>query len=274
MFMAAGINWLRRIHWSLIYRGRPATVMERVLWRSRKLERIGPINLPLAVAGESEPVRFTLYYFGSYESGADYFVATPGELDRLENPLVRISSSCIWAFALGSVRCDCRWEFEESKRLAAQEPGGNAVLIYAASQNGKGVPGGLRGHALVYALGQACSDDLVYAAYRNNGFKIDYRSYDDVAEILRYLRIESLRLLTNNPDRVHSLRRLGLAVTPISLEKPYEVWDAEELGVKKTRLGHSLKLHGFDPEDIRRYGLDPLKVFGPDGGESEDHLDE
>lgn len=246
--------------WAWLYNNRPERLKKVALRKSATLERLGPIALPLEIKGRSEPVEFSAFYFGSYDTGDHYIVLSPGAWN-LSNPLLRISSNCIWAFALGSVRCDCRWEFEEAKRLATEEPSHNAVLIFAASQHGKGVPGGIRGHALVYAFGQAANQDLVYGAYETNGFALDYRSYADVGRILRDLGIDAVRLLTNNPDRVEALAREGLVVERVPLEKPYLPWDSEELGVKKTRLGHMLDLPGFVHSDVRRYGLDPNQVF-------------
>lgn len=253
----------RRLSWSRLYFRLPLSISRRVVSKSAQFERIGPICLPLSVKGHAEPINFSLYYFGSYQTGHDYFVLTPGTWESLKSPLVRVSSSCIWAFVFNSVRCDCLWEFEEAKRRALDEPGGNSLLVYAASQHGKGIPGGLRGHALIYALGQAASEDLVYAAYKHNGFKVDYRSYTDVGAILAQLNINSLRLLTNSPDRLRALKALGFHVEHVPLEKPYEAWDAEELGVKQHRFGHLLSLPGFKASDITRYGLDPQKVFVP-----------
>jgi GTP cyclohydrolase II len=258
---------LRRIAWNRLYRNRPETLTTVILQRTAQLERLGPIILPLEVKGHSEPVDFHAYYFGSYDSGDDYIALTPGSWSTLSNPLLRISSNCIWAFAFSSVRCDCRWEFEEAKRRAVEEPSQNAVLIFAASQHGKAVPGGIRGHALIYALGQAAHQDLVYAAYTRNGFELDYRSYADVAMILRECGIDSIRLLTNNPERVKAINREGILVERVPLEKPYVPWDSEELGVKKARFGHLLDLPGFTPEDVMRYDLDPADVFqGPPQG--------
>lgn len=258
--LAATVRTLRRWKWSGLYRGRPATVGS-VVKRTKGFEQIGPIHLPLEVKGRPEPIDFAAYYFGSYDTGDDYLVLSPGSWSISPNPLVRISSNCIWAFALASVRCDCRWEFEEAKRLAVDEAGHNALLIFAASQHGKSVPGGVRGHALIYSLGQAARQELVHDAYARNGFEVDYRSYGDIATILRQCGARSIRLLTNSPDRVRALEREGFEVDRVPLEKPYRAWDAEELGVKKVRLGHLLNLDGFDETHVRRYGLDPVDVF-------------
>jgi len=252
----------KKQQWSELYSQIPVDVLNKILLRTDKFDRIGPIELPLTIFHDKKnPVKFILYYFGFYESGENYFLLTQNELLNFNNPVTRISSNCNWAFDFGSMRCDCQWELEYSKKIVSETPDQNGLIIFCLDQHGKSIPGGVRGHALLYALGQIQKQDLVYGAYKLNGFKLDYRNYIEVQTILKSLKINDMRLLTNNPEKVSALKESGFGVERLSIEKPYEQHDAEELGVKKMKLGHYLNLENFNKNDIELYGLDPDKVF-------------
>jgi GTP cyclohydrolase II len=246
--------------WGALYKNVPPQALERVLVRGDDFDRIGPIELPM-LTPQHGVVHFTLYYFGFYESGESYFLITRSKDLQFTNPLVRVSSNCNWAFDLDSVRCECNWELQHAKAKLAVEPDADGLIIFALDQHGKSIPGGTRGHALIYALGQAQGQDLVREAYINNGFALDYRKYDDVNAILRAVGVRRMRLMTNNPERIEYFRAQGFETERESVEKPYEPHDAEELGVKKEKLGHMLDLPSFHKEDVRLYGLDPTRVF-------------
>src|SRR5215213_9984644 len=250
--MADGNAERRRHEWSELYSTAPAAALGMVLHRSEHYDRIGPIRLPLRTEGRGI-VEFTLYYYGFYASGQSYFMLTPSHGLAFGNPVVRISSNCNWAFDLNSIRCECDWEFQTAKAAIADLPDSDGLIIFALDQHGKSIPGGTRGHALIYALGQAQQQDLVHDAYVKNGFALDYRSYDDVCSILRALGVGRMRLLTNNPERIEYFHEQGFQPERMSIEKPYERHDSEELGVKREKLNHLLELPDFDPAHIRVY---------------------
>ncbi len=250
----------RREDWQPLYTLVPDGLVDKVLLRTETYDRIGPITLPL-LTKDKGVLDFTVYYYGFFSSGEEYFLVTRSKELEYTFPLVRISSNCNWAFDLGSVRCDCDWELQYAKTKIAEEENDDGFIIFAIDQHGKSIPGGTRGHALIYALGQAQGQDLVRDAYILNGFELDYRQYDDICVILRHLGIKRMRLLTNNPDRIDYLSRNGFEVHRQPIEKPYEKYDSEELGVKRDRLSHYLILDRFRHDDVRIYGLDPDRVF-------------
>ncbi len=257
--------------WAELYSQIPKEVLDKILCRTELYDRIGPIELPLRIFFQEvqEPVKFILYYFGFYESGENYFLLTQKESLKFDNPIVRVSSNCNWAFDLRSMRCDCEWELEYAKKMVSEEPEQDGLIIFALDQHGKSIPGKIRGHALLYALGQIQKQDLVYGAYLKNGFDIDYRNYNEVCNILKSLNITKMRLLTNNPDKIKAFQQCGYEVTRLPIEKPYSRHDSEELGVKKIKLGHHLELGNFNRDDISIYDLDPNKVFNESGGVDE-----
>lgn len=250
----------RKHEWEELYRAAPESARAEVLVQTDAYDRIGPIILPLKTR-RSGIVNFTLYYFGFYQSGESYYLLTVAEQLAFMNPLVRVSSNCNWAFDLDSVRCECDWELQEAKARIAEEPSKDGLIVFALDQHGKSIPGGARGHAFLYALGQAQNQDLVHDAYVKNGFAVDYRAYDDVCAILRTVGVATMRLLTNNPDRVRFFQSQGFTCERESIEKPYDFYDSEELGVKKDRLRHDLELPGFHPSHVEYYGLDPSSTF-------------
>lgn len=119
-------------------------------------------------------------------------------------PLVRLHSECLTGDVLGSARCDCGPQLDEALRRLADEGG---VLLYLR-QEGRGI--GLYDKLDAYALQDAGLD--TYEANLALGHAADERDYLPAAQMLRALGVERLALLTNNPDKVAQLRRLGLDV--------------------------------------------------------------
>jgi GTP cyclohydrolase II len=137
----------------------------------------------------------------------------------------------------------------------AKEDGADSLVLFSVDDHGKAIRGGLRGHALLYALGQVQRQELIVDAYVENGFEHDRRDYSEIGRILSELSISRMRLLTNNPERILAFQSMGYQVERYPIEQPYNPLLAEELGVKKSKLGHLLDLTGFSPSDLQIYGL-------------------
>lgn len=152
-----------------------------------------------------------------------------------KNPLVRIHSQCITGDALASLRCDCGEQLNRSMKMIAKEGG---IILYL-QQEGRGI--GLFNKIAAYHHQDQGLDTV--EANAELGFKDDHRNYSITAEILKDLRIASIRLLTNNPRKVQEVekagilvsQRLPLLVTPNQINGGY-------LLVKKNKLGHLLEL--------------------------------
>lgn len=119
--------------------------------------------------------------------------------------LVRIHSQCLTGEALGSLRCDCAPQLHMALSLIARE--GSGVLVYE-QQEGRGI--GLMAKLRAYQL-QDQGLDTVQANERL-GFKSDYRDYRLPAEILKYLGIHQVRLISNNPEKLAAMGRAGIRV--------------------------------------------------------------
>jgi GTP cyclohydrolase II len=147
-------------------------------------------------------------------------------------PLVRIHSQCLTGDVFGSLRCDCRQQLEMALSMIAQE--GAGVLIYE-QQEGRGI--GLMAKLQAYEL-QDSGLDTVQANERL-GFRADHREFVMPAEILKVLGISSVRLLSNNPDKVAALERAGIRVTErVPCEVSPSAHAEEYLKTKKEKLGH------------------------------------
>jgi GTP cyclohydrolase II len=147
-------------------------------------------------------------------------------------PLVRIHSQCLTGDVFGSLRCDCRQQLEMALSMIAQQ--GSGVLIYE-QQEGRGI--GLMAKLQAYEL-QDVGLDTVEANERL-GFKADHREFSLPAEILKHLGIVRLRLLSNNPDKVAAVERVGIEVTErVPCEVAPSPHAEDYLKTKKEKMGH------------------------------------
>lgn len=149
--------------------------------------------------------------------------------------LVRIHSQCLTGEALGSLRCDCAAQLHMAMSLISR--GGSGVLVYE-QQEGRGI--GLMAKLQAYQLQDQGLDTI--EANEQLGFKADYRDYRLPAEILKFLGIRQVRLLSNNPDKVVALAAAGIQVVE---RIPCEVVGAMSaqvyLHTKKLKCGHLLQ---------------------------------
>ncbi len=147
-------------------------------------------------------------------------------------PVVRIHSQCLTGDVFGSLRCDCRLQLELAMRTIAQA--GTGILLYE-QQEGRGI--GLMAKLRAYEL-QDQGLDTVEANLRL-GFKPDCREFELPAEILKLLHVSSVRLITNNPDKVEALEAVGIRVVErISAEvEPLESFE-RYVQVKQEKMGH------------------------------------
>lgn len=170
-----------------------------------------------------------------------------GEVEGAANVLVRIHSECFTGDVLGSQRCDCGAQLHRALDRIAQE--GSGVLIYLR-QEGRGI--GLLDKLRAYNL-----QDEGYDTVEANlmlGHQADEREYTAAAAIVRDLQIGSVRLLTNNPSKLHALQELGIRVSVREpLQAPVTKENAEYLRTKAQRLHHWISV---GPRRIRRAGSD------------------
>lgn len=142
-----------------------------------------------------------LYYDGQKENIAFYL----GELDGAEEVLCRIHSSCIFGHYFNSIECDCQEQMDISQQLIARAGKGLIILM---DQEGKG-----NGHfALLNSVKFKRTGSKQSTAYEEAGFKKDARDFSSAGKIVKDLGIQSIRLLTNNENKVETMRQFGIEV--------------------------------------------------------------
>jgi GTP cyclohydrolase II len=153
-----------------------------------------------------------------------------------ERPLLRIHSECLTGEVLGSLRCDCRGQLEFAMSTIAER--GSGLVIYL-HQEGRGI--GLMAKLQAYALQDRGLDTI--EANEALGFDADCRDFSLAVAVLHQLRIQEVRLMTNNPQKVDALTNGGIEVIElIACEAPISPYALSYLRTKKKRMGHSLTI--------------------------------
>jgi len=214
-------------------------------------EKVGPMKLPSRIGGGT----FDLYLYIFEDSKANYFVLEKGSVKGKEDVLVRIDSNCVWADIFGSARCDCAEQLHAAMRMINDNKEG--LLIHAYDQDGRGIS--LKDHVKVYML-QDQGYDTVEADFKAGFTKPDRRNYDEVLVIMKDFEIKkSVKLITNNPHRITSLKEADYEVTRIPVEVvPLDKWNAAQLVIKKKKMGHLFSFDIDNPE-LQKLTEDSIK---------------
>lgn len=178
---------------------------------------------------------FTIFTFVNKITKNHHIVLTKGNIDDGEDILCRIHSECLTGDAFGSKRCDCGEQYSYAMRKIAEE--GRGIMVYMR-QEGRGI--GLVNKLRAYQLQDTGLDTV--DANLVLGFKEDMREYYEAYQMLKNLGVRTIRLMTNNPEKIKHLTNYGLKVNerlPIQIEA--SEYDAFYLETKKNKMGHLLK---------------------------------
>ena len=180
------------------------------------------------------PTRFGDFHIVAFSNNHDdkeHVAIIKGDVIGAEDVPVRLHSECLTGDAIGSLRCDCRDQLEAAlKKIGSMERG----MVLYLRQEGRGI--GLTNKVRAYALQDAGADTV--EANLQLGFEADHRSYDLAAAILRDLGVRSVRLMTNNPDKIAGLVAAGVPTTHESHWVAAGAASADYLTVKKAKMGH------------------------------------
>jgi GTP cyclohydrolase II len=177
---------------------------------------------------------FTLYGFYDNREGKEHTAIVNGNVEGMERVPLRVHSECHTGDVWGSLRCDCRDQLEAATRYIAAQPFG--VVIYL-KQEGRGI--GLLNKIRAYQLQDLGLDTVEANQYLD--LPVDARDYKVAAKIISLLKIRSVALLTNNPDKIDQLTTEGVDVVDrIPIVIPANTHDREYLDVKRQKMGHLL----------------------------------
>lgn len=179
---------------------------------------------------------FQMYVFGDKTTGEEH-VAVIKNVKNGRNVPIRIHSSCLTAETFHASNCDCREQLQMALSIADKENFGGVIWLHQEGR-GNGLAAKTKQLKIMIEEGLDTVD-----AFEKAGYPKDQRDYTVAAEILKDLDIKSIRLITNNPNKIDQLKALGIEITAIipCETKPLSEIAKKDLRAKKKKMGHLLR---------------------------------
>lgn len=192
------------------------------------VEHVANANLPTQYG------HFRIWAFTNNLDGKEHVALVCGDVDGAEEVLTRVHSECVTGDVFASLKCDCGEQLHQAMQDIAEA--GQGVLLYMR-QEGRGI--GLANKIKAYSLQDQGMDTV--EANIHLGFDDDMREYEIAARMIGLLGIKSVKLMTNNPNKVEGLEEAGVVVASrIPIKMLANPFNTNYLNVKKHKSGHLL----------------------------------
>jgi len=199
-----------------------------------RLEKETLIKEDVRVKMPTKYGEFELIAFTQLNTGEVHMALKKGDWEKDEPVLVRVHSSCMTGDILGSLRCDCGDQLHNAMKMVQKE--GKGLVLYM-NQEGRGI--GLLNKLKAYKLQEEGMDTV--EANIKLGFSMDERDYGVGAQILRYLNISKLKLISNNPKKRAGLLGYGLEIVDtVPIEILPNKYNEKYLKTKRDKMGHTI----------------------------------
>jgi len=181
---------------------------------------------------------FTLMSFDGFEDGLEHLALIYGDVTGKKDVLARIHSECLTGEVFGSRRCDCQPQLQDA--MQAMAANGSGVVLYLR-QEGRGI--GLKNKLRAYELQDKGMDTV--EANAALGFENDLRSFAPAVEMLRVLDVASVKLMTNNPDKMAALLEADITVSHVPLLSCVAADNVAYMETKADKMGHLIPAEFF-----------------------------
>jgi len=193
------------------------------------LVKVSQSRLPTAF-GE-----YAIHIYQDLKTLVEHVALVMGDVASKDDVLVRVHSECLTGDIFSSTRCDCGEQLELAQQRIMQQ--GSGVIIYIRDHEGRGI--GLANKIRAYELQDSGLDTV--EANLALGLAVDKRSFEVAAEIIKSLGIGSIRLMSNNPDKLSSLSGMGVVINKLESHQVSPNPDnSKYLATKQLKLGHLL----------------------------------
>jgi GTP cyclohydrolase II len=172
--------------------------------------------------------------YSDQQNRIEYIVIIKDEVAGCTNVLTRIHSECITGDLFGSDKCDCGQQLDYAYKLISEV--GKGIIIYIKGHEGRGI--GLVEKIKAYSLQETKNLDTI-EANEALGHKVDLRNFDNVNLIINNLLIKSIALITNNPDKIKTIKNINMLV---NTKPEISQNNLNYLKVKKEKLGHFIQI--------------------------------
>jgi len=190
------------------------------------------------MAASTLPTRygdFRIHVYKSADEDVEQVALVLGDVAGKDKVLVRVHSECLTGDVFGSQRCDCGEQLDGAMKKIVEE--GAGVIVYLRGHEGRGI--GLGNKILAYALQDQGRDTV--EANLDLGLPVDTRDYQAAADILGDLGVQSLRLITNNPEKLAKLTQYGLQIVErVPIKTTHTPHNIAYLRTKRKKLGHMI----------------------------------